>query len=49
MTADELQAEFGFTIPEAIGILRDAIARSKSIYTDKMNDNLDKIEATSQL
>lgn len=49
MTPEELQAEFGWTIPEAISVLRDAISRSGSIHTDKMNDNLDKIEATSKL
>lgn len=49
MTPEELQAEFGWTVGEAIGVLRDAISRSGSIHTDKMNDHLDKIEATSQL
>lgn len=49
MTPEELQAEFGWTVPEAISVLRDAISRSQSIHKDKMNDHLDKIEATSQL
>lgn len=49
MTPEELQAEFGWTVGEAISVLRDAISRSGSIHTDKMNDHLDKIEATSQL
>ncbi len=49
MTPEELQAEFGWTVPEAISVLRDAISRSPSIHKDKMNDHLDKIEATSQL
>lgn len=49
MTPEELQAEFGWTVGEAISVLRDAISRSRSIHVDKMNDHLDKIEATSQL
>jgi len=49
MTADELQAEFGWTVPEAISVLRDALSRSGSIHLDKMNDLLDKIEQTSAL
>jgi len=49
MTPDELQAEFGWTVGEAISVLRDALSRSWSIHLDKMNDLLDKIEQTSQL
>lgn len=49
MTPDELQAEFGWTVGEAVSVLRDALSRSGSIHLDKMNDLLDKIEQTSQL
>lgn len=49
MTNEELNAEYGITVPEAIGILRDALSRSKSLFNDKMNGLLDKIEETSQL
>lgn len=49
MSADELQAEFGWTVPEAISVLRDALSRSGSIHLDKMNDLLDKIEQTASL
>lgn len=49
MTAEELQAEFGWTVAEAISVLRDALSRSGSIHLDKMNDLLDKIEQTASL
>lgn len=49
MSNEELNAEYGITVPEAIGILRDALSRSKSLFNDKMNGLLDKIEETSQL
>ena len=49
MSNEELNAEFGVTIPEAIGMLRDALSRSKSVFIDKMNGFLDKLEETSQL
>lgn len=49
MTPEELQAEFGWTVGEAISVLRDALSRSGSIHLDKMSDLLDKIEQTSQL
>jgi len=49
MSNEELHEAFGFTMGEAVGILRDAIARTKSVHSDKMNDLLDKIERTSQL
>lgn len=49
MTNEELNAEYGITVSEAIGILRDALSRSKSPFNDKMNGLLDKIEETSQL
>lgn len=49
MTPEELQAEFGWTVGEAISVLRDALSRSGSVHLDKMNDLLDKIEQTSQL
>ena len=49
MTPEELQAEFGWTVGEAISVLRDALSRSGSIHLDKMSDLLDKIEQTSAL
>ena len=49
MSNEELHETFGFTITEAVGVLQDAITRSKSIHSDKMFDLLSKIEKIAQL
>ena len=49
MSNEELNEAFGATVPEAIGMLREALSRSTSVFADKMNGYLDKLEETAQL
>lgn len=47
MTPEQLQAEFGWSLSEAVGIMREAVINSKTHHADAINLMLDKIESLS--
>ena len=48
MTPEQLQAEFGWSLSEAVGIMREAVINSKTHHADAINLMLDKIESLSK-
>lgn len=47
MTPEQLQAEFGWSLSEAVGIMREAVINSKTHHADAINLMIDKIESLS--